>query len=243
MIKSNLFFKSLVKITYWQVILRIIYFKFLEITNSYVVDTTGLYLDMCPGGDLTFSVPKDYIQELAKQKNSFALIHHYLLLCSTINVKGKRFGMMAQEWFAEKLGVKEVKTIRTRHQLFEALDLIKFSEHRNTTNKNGEFVNIPKLYTMPYNAKEIEELANEQLKKSVSSANKAIREAKKQAKQQEKNTAPKKSENPFGNRNPFGNSEDLKSDNSTESDKSKDAELEDILSSEPITIKKSIGRR
>ena len=90
---------------------------------------------------------------------------------------------------------------------------------------------------MPYNAKEIEELANEQLKKSVSSANKAIREAKKQAKQQEKNTAPKKSENPFGN------SEDLKSDNSTESDKSKDAELEDILSSEPITIKKSIGRR
>ena len=132
--------------------------------NSYVVDTTGLYLDMCPGGDLTFSVPKDYIQELAKQKNSFALIHHYLLLCSTINAKGKHFGMMAQEWFAEKLGVKEVKTIRTRHQLFEALDLIKFSEHRNTTNKNGEFVNIPKLYTMPYNAKEIEELANEQLK-------------------------------------------------------------------------------
>ena len=176
--------------------------------NSYVVDTTGLYLDMCPGGDLTFSVPKDYIQELAKQKNSFALIHHYLLLCSTINVKGKRFGMMSQEWFAEKLGVKEVKTIRTRHQLFEILGLIIFSKHRNTTNKNGEFVNIPKLYTMPYDAKEIEELANAQLKKSVSSANKAIKKAKQQEKQEKvaKVELPKKSENPFGN-NPFGTRE------------------------------------
>ena len=176
--------------------------------NSYVVDTTGLYLDMCPGGDLTFSVPKDYIQELAKQKNSFALMHHYLLLCSTINVMGKHYGMMAQGWFAEKLGVKEVKTIRTRHQLFEILGLIIFSQHRNTTNKNGEFVNIPKLYTMPYDAKEIEELANTQLKKSVSSANKAIKKAKQQEKQEKvaKVELPKKSENPFGN-NPFATRE------------------------------------
>ena len=86
--------------------------------------------------------------------------------------------------------------------------MIIFSQHRNTTNKNGEFVNIPKLYTMPYDAKEIEELANTQLKKSVSSANKAIKKAKQQEKQEKvaKVELPKKSENPFGN-NPFGTRE------------------------------------
>ena len=61
---------------------------------------------------------------------------------------------------------------------------------------------------MPYDAKEIEELANAQLKKSVSSANKAIKKAKQQEKQEKvaKVELPKKSENPFGN-NPFGTRE------------------------------------
>ena len=205
--------------------------------NTYTIDAQGIELD----GSKTFyfSVPIEYIYKIMEEKSKpFALLHYYMFLCSTINVQ-KHIGEHSQENILEHFPFLKLslRTLQRRHKRLAELKVICFSESKSAIGADGNFVNVHKSYCMPGYEHLLGDNQKKKTAKGVKESVKALKEAKKQAKQQEKNTAPKKSENPFGNRNPFGNSEDL------ESDKSKDAELEDILSSEPITIKKSIGRR
>ena len=205
--------------------------------NTYTIDAQEIELD----GSKTFyfSVPIEYIYKIMEEKSKpFALLHYYMFLCSTINVQ-KHIGEHSQENILEHFPFLKLslRTLQRRHKRLAELKVICFSESKSAIGADGNFVNVHKSYCMPGYEHLLGDNQKKKTAKGVKESVKALKEAKKQAKQQEKNTAPKKSENPFGNRNPFGNSEDL------ESDKSKDAELEDILSSEPITIKKSIGRR
>lgn len=207
--------------------------------NTYTIDAQGIEFDGIElDGRKTyyFSVPIDYIYKIMDEKSKpFALLHYYIFLCSTINAI-KHIGEHSQENILEHFPFLKLslRTLQRRHKRLAELKVICFSESKSAIGADGNFVNVHKSYCMPEYEHLLGDNQNKKIAKGVKESVKALKEAKKQ---QAKNTAPKKSENPFGNRNPFGNSEDLKSD------KSKDAELEDILSSEPITIKKSNGRR
>lgn len=214
-----------------------------EHKNTYTIDTQGIEFD----GSKTryFSVPIEYIYKIMDEKSKpFTLLHYYMFLCSTINAIN-HIGEHSQENILEYFPFLKLSlsTIKRRHKRLAELEVICFSESKSALGADGKFVNVHKSYCMPEYEYLLGDNQKKKIAKGVKESVKALKEAKKQEKQQEKNTAPKKSENPFGSRNPFGNSEDSQSDKSKESDKSKDAELEDILSSEPITIKKSIGRR
>lgn len=172
--------------------------------NKYIIDTTNLFLNMKRGGDLTFSIPVDYIHILATQKNCFPLIRHYLTLCSTINVMGKHFGTMSIDNFTELLNMSE-KTIRNQRNKFEELGLIKFSTDRHAVGSNGEFINIPKKYAMPYSKVEIDELANEALEKARNEFEKTLRRQKKERLKAEREAKKRKpTENNTTTFNPFG---------------------------------------
>ena len=128
-------------------------------------------------GEKYFHVPIEYIKSVMACKGGIKLLHHYLLLCSTINVQ-KKFGTTDRYGFATKLDV-HINPTANQRQKFGELGIIAFSEQRSKRLESGEFVNIPKLYTMPNNSDILGLAYQEQLEKEEKNIIKAKKKAKK----------------------------------------------------------------
>lgn len=135
-----------------------------------------LDLEIYTGQDKYFNIPIKYIKSIMECKSGIKLLHHYLLLCSTINVI-KKIGYHNMKYFADALDIHE-NTICNQRQKFVELGVISFSQQRSTY-ENGQFINIPKLYAMPNNA----DLISDAQDKAIESELKIVKKAKRKANQ------------------------------------------------------------
>ena len=165
--------------------------------------------------DIYFVVPVDYMFKLMQEDNGVKLLHHYIMLCSTINIH-EHFGEKSREWIANIIGIKGIKTITEHHKIFVDLNIICFSKRQNGVTKNGTLINLPKLYAMPEYANVIDALCTEDIQKKVKQVEKEDRKAIREAKKEAKEKAEEQKENvkkpcPFGEptvtrkTNPFEN--------------------------------------
>jgi hypothetical protein len=163
--------------------------------TTYSINTENLEILK---GEKYFFIDSDYLYKVMEQKNGVKLIHHYSLLCSTINVLNN-MGCHTREYFAEALNINTC-TVSERHKLFQKLGIIAFSEHRNGVNKKGDFVNLPKIYVMPCNVDLLDELQEKAMQKSIKDSNRTINRKKKEAKQKQEIVEHEQdAENPFEN--------------------------------------------
>ena len=128
-------------------------------------------------GEKYFNVPLEYIKSIMACKSGVKLLHHYLLLCSTINVINK-VGNHAIRYFADALNVRD-NTISDQRKKFVELGIISFSGQRTRRLESGEFANIPKLYTMPNSSDLLGDACEVQLEKEVKKIIKKKKKAKK----------------------------------------------------------------
>jgi len=116
-----------------------------KIGCTYNIKTTGLEI---PDDKYKFFfIPIEFLNKVMEQRNNIALFHHYVLLCSTINIVSN-IGEHSRNSFATKLNLNE-STISQHHQLFIDLGLICFSEKKSSVTETGDFANYPKMYVMP----------------------------------------------------------------------------------------------
>ena len=129
------------------------------------------------GNNYYFTIPLEYIKSIMSCHSGIKLLHHYLLLCSTINVFNK-VGNHAIRYFADALNVRD-NTISDQRKKFVELGIISFSEQRSRKLDSSEFANIPKLYTMPNNSDLLGDACEVQLEKEQKKLVKAKKKAKK----------------------------------------------------------------
>lgn len=173
--------------------------NFEKVGTTYIIDTDNLQIQQT---DKYFYINSDDIQTLMEQKNGIKLLHHYLLLCSTINVIEK-FGNHDRKYFANALSIDE-KTITRHHQLFCNLGIIFFSEHKNGINKKGEFVNLPKLYCMIENQDIISSKQSSIIKKNVKLSEKKKQKSDNNNVEYENTQNESNYKEEFDEENPFG---------------------------------------
>ena len=130
-----------------------------------------------------FFVPIDYIKKIMDTKSGVKLLHHYLLLCSTINVKNNT-GNHGEEYFATELNTC-INTISNQRKKFAELDILCFSDARSKKLPTGEWINIPKVYTMPEN----KELIPERQADCICNETKKVIRSKRKAKKEFEDTA------------------------------------------------------
>ena len=110
------------------------------------------------------------IKRILNQKNGIKLLRYYMILCSTINVF-KKYGFRSQENLS-KITKISVSTIKRYNTLLKDINVICFSKHQNTVDKNGNFINLPKLYTFPEDADIIDVEQKDIMDKAQIKANK-----------------------------------------------------------------------
>lgn len=136
--------------------------------KEYMIDTSDLQID--DSVDKFFFVDIDYIKRILNQKNGIKLLRYYMILCSTINVF-KKYGFRSQENLS-KITKISVSTIKRYNTLLKDINVICFSKHQNTVDKNGNFINLPKLYTFPEDADIIDTVQEDVITKAQTKANK-----------------------------------------------------------------------
>ncbi len=157
----------------------IIYFN--ENKGVYSIDTENVEIN--GETEKYFNVPIEYLYKIMEQKrNAVSYLHHYLLLCSTINAF-EHTGQHGTSFFADALGISRQSTISDRHKLFVDLGIICFSKQTSKLNKNNTFTNMPKLYTLPEHQDILEIIQERKLKKKIKEQNKAINKALKEEKE------------------------------------------------------------
>ena len=152
-----------------------------------------------------FYVSMEYIKKIMNTKSGVKLLHHYLLLCSTINVKNNT-GNHGEEYFSTELNTC-LNTISNQRKKFSELGVLCFSDARSKKLPTGEWINIPKVYTMPEN----KELIPERQADCIDNETKKVIKSKKKSKKEFEDTAidkvqemkmqqelEKNNDNPFG---------------------------------------------
>lgn len=139
--------------------------------KEYMIDTSDLQID--DSIDKFFFIDVDYIKKILNQKNGIKLLRYYMILCSAINVF-KKYGFRSQENLS-KLTKISTSTIKRYNTLLKDLNVIYFSKHQNTVDKNGNFINLPKLYTLPEYADIIDITQEDIINKAQTKANKKKR--------------------------------------------------------------------
>lgn len=131
--------------------------------SNYTINPYGL--EIKTKQEVYFDIPIEYIKKVIAQTSGVKLLHHYLLLTSTINVK-THTGMHDRHYFGNALNL-EVRTISRHHKKFVELEIICFSSKKSCMNKKGEFINLPKLYCMPEYTHLLDKVQDEQLSKGL----------------------------------------------------------------------------
>lgn len=136
--------------------------------RNYIIETDGLDFDS--SCNKYFNIEPDYIRKVVNCHNGIKLLHYYITLCSTINVI-TNYGFRSQEDLSKLIKIN-IKTIRNYNALLKDLNVICFSKHQNTVDKNGNFINLPKLYTFPEYADIIDTEQKDIMNKAKIKANK-----------------------------------------------------------------------
>lgn len=139
--------------------------------RNYIIETDGLDFDS--SCNKYFNIETDYITKVVNCHNGIKLLHYYITLCSTINVI-TNYGFRSQEDLSKLMKIN-IRTIRNYNTLLQALNVICFSKHQNTVDKNGNFINLPKLYTLPEYADIIDTEQKDIINKAQIKANKKKR--------------------------------------------------------------------
>ena len=144
--------------------------KYKKQGTTYTITESNLFNDK----DGTFFViPLEYINRILKQKcNKITLLHHYLYLVSTINIKQK-VGFTSREAIANVLNVSSLKTITLRNKKLEELGVIKFIT-RKGKDINNHFINMTNIYGLPEDIKLLEKYKEKSIKDETKRINQEI---------------------------------------------------------------------